>query len=72
MSNAMTTINFPTTECSLFIIEALPDEDVKTARLDGSVLNQQLKLTLKKPTYRFAKNKEEKEKIKKEKKQIKL
>ena len=59
MSNAMTTINFPTTECSLFIIEALPDEDVKTARLDGSVLNQQLNLTLKKPMYRFAKNKEE-------------
>lgn len=52
MSNAMTTINFPTTECSLFIIEALPDEDVKTARLDGSVLNQQLNLTLKKPMYR--------------------
>ena len=59
MSKKEETVNLPTTDCSLFIIEALPEEDKKAERRDGYVLYQQLKLTLKKPEYYFAKNKEE-------------
>ena len=59
MNKKTEAVNFPTTECSLFIIEALPDEDKTAGRLDGEVLKQQLNLTTKKPQYHFVRNKEE-------------
>lgn len=52
-------LGMPQTEHELFILEAPTDEDVRLHRLDGQVLESQLKLTPLKPKYFKAENKSE-------------